>query len=112
MWRYVEVMPVDGDEDIISLGEGYTPLLPLPRLGQTARLRKLYIKDESLNPTATFKARGLSAAVSMARKLGYKKLAIPSAGNAGGALAAYGARAALEVFIAMPADTPSANVMA
>jgi threonine synthase len=111
MWRYLEVMPVDGDEDIISLGEGYTPLLPLPKLGSTARLRNLYIKDESLNPTGTFKARGLSAAVSMARKLGQKKLAIPSAGNAGGALAAYGARAGLEVFIAMPADTPSANVM-
>ena len=111
MWRYLEVMPVDGDEDIISLGEGYTPLLPLPRLGNTAHLRNLYIKDESLNPTGTFKARGLSAAVSMARKQGCKKLAIPSAGNAGGALAAYGARAGLEVFIAMPADTPSANIM-
>jgi threonine synthase len=111
MWRYVEVMPVDGDEDIVTLGEGYTPLLPLPRLGRTIGLRNLYLKDESLNPTGTFKARGLSAAVSMAKKGGVRKMAIPSAGNAGGALAAYGARAGLEVFIAMPLDTPSANVM-
>jgi len=111
MWRYLEVMPVDADEDIISLGEGYTPLLPLSRLGKSARLRNLWVKDESVNPTGTFKARGLSAAVSMARKLGFKKLAIPSAGNAGGALAAYGARAGLEVFVVMPVDTPSANVM-
>jgi threonine synthase len=111
MWRYLEVMPVDGDEDIVTLGEGYTPLLPLSHLGRTIGLRNLYLKDESLNPTGSFKARGLSAAVSMARKGGVQKVAIPSAGNAGGALAAYGTRAGLEVFIAMPLDTPSANVM-
>jgi len=111
MWRYLEVMPVDGEEDIVTLGEGYTPLLPLPGLAELAGLRSLYMKDESGNPTGTFKARGLSAAVSMARRLGHKRLAIPSAGNAGGALAAYGARAGLEVFVAMPVDTPSANVM-
>lgn len=111
MWRYVEVLPVDSEEDIITLGEGYTPLLPLSRLGERYGVRHLYVKDESLNPTGSFKARGLSAAVSMARKLGARKLAIPSAGNAAGALAAYGAKAALEVFIFMPLDTPLANVM-
>jgi len=111
MWRYLEVLPVDGDEDIVSLGEGYTPLIRFEALGRMSGLSGLYAKDESLNPTGTFKARGLSAAVSMARKLNFKKLAIPSAGNAGGALAAYGARAGLEVFIAMPLDTPDANVV-
>lgn len=111
MWRYIEVMPVDSEDDIVTLGEGYTPLLPLERLGKGYGLRNLYVKDESLNPTGSFKARGLSAAVSMARKLGATKLAIPSAGNAAGALAAYGAKAGLEVFIFMPQDTPLANVV-
>ena len=108
MWRYSEVMPADR-EDIVSLGEGFTPLLPLVRLGRN--LSKLYVKDESFNPTGTFKARGLSAAVSMAQKLGVKKVAIPTAGNAGGALAAYGARAGMEVFVFMPRNTPAANVI-
>lgn len=111
MWRYAEVLPVDNEEDIVTLGEGYTPLLPLQRVGKRYGLSKLYVKDESLNPTGSFKARGLSAAVSMARKLGAGKLAIPSAGNAAGALAAYGAKAGLEVYIFMPADTPAANVL-
>ncbi|MDA2938332.1 threonine synthase [Acidobacteria bacterium AH-259-A15] len=111
MWRYHEVMPVDSQHDIVSLGEGYTPLLQLKRLGSKHGLSALYVKDESLNPTGTFKARGLSAAVSMARKLGVKKVAIPTAGNAGGALAAYGARAGMEVFVFMPKDTPLANVV-
>ena len=111
MWRYLEVLPVDGEEDIVTLGEGGTRLLPLTRLGKNYGLRSLYVKDESGNPTGTFKARGLSAAVSMALKLGAQKLAIPSAGNAAGALAAYGARAGLEVVIFMPVDTPSANVV-
>ena len=111
MWRYLELLPVDREEEIVTLGEGGTPLLPLVRLGKKYGLDSLYVKDESLNPTGTFKARGLSAAVSMARKLGAKKLAIPSAGNAAGALAAYGAKAGLEVFIFMPLDAPSANVV-
>jgi threonine synthase len=111
MWRYLEVLPVDADEEIVTLGEGYTPLLVVPHLAKMVGLTSLYLKDESLNPTGTFKARGLSVAVSMASKLGFRKLAIPSAGNAGGALAAYGSRAGLEVFIAMPSDTPSANVV-
>lgn len=111
MWRYLEVLPVDEDQDIVSLGEGYTPLVRLEALGKISGLSALYLKDESLNPTGSFKARGLSAAVSVARKLNFRRLAIPSAGNAGGALAAYGARAGLEVFIAMPLDTPDANVV-
>ncbi|HKC63199.1 MAG TPA: pyridoxal-phosphate dependent enzyme, partial [Pyrinomonadaceae bacterium] len=111
LWRYREVLPVEGDENIVSLGEGWTPLLSAPRLGAEVGLKKLYIKDESQNPTQSFKARGMATAVSMAKELGAKKLAVPSAGNAAGALAAYAARAGLEAFIFMPKDTPRANVI-
>jgi threonine synthase len=111
LWRYREVLPVDDEENIVSLGEGWTPLLPAPRLGKQLGIEQLYIKDESQNPTQSFKARGMSAAVSMAKELGAKKLAVPSAGNAAGALAAYAARAGLECFIFMPNDTPRANVV-
>jgi threonine synthase len=111
MWRYREVLPVESDENIVTLGEGWTPLLRTERLGQKVGLRNLYIKDESQNPTQSFKARGMTAAVSMARELGARKLAVPSAGNAAGALAAYSARAGLECFIFMPRDTPRANVV-
>ena len=111
LWRYREVLPVDDDANIVSLGEGWTPLLPAERLGKTLGIDQLYIKDESQNPTQSFKARGMSAAVSMAKELGARKLAVPSAGNAAGALAAYAARAALECFIFMPRDTPRANVV-
>ncbi|MGH9341603.1 MAG: threonine synthase [Acidobacteriota bacterium] len=111
MWRYVEVMPVDREDDIVTLGEGFTPLLPLDRFGQECGLEKLYLKDEALNPTGSFKARGLSAAVSMARKLGVQKAALPSAGNAASALAAYGAKAHMEIHIFIPKDTPAANRM-
>ena len=111
MWRYREVMPVENDADIISLGEGWTPLLQARRLGAAVGLSELMIKDESLNPTQSFKARGMSAAVSMALELGVRRLAAPSAGNAGGALAAYAAAAGLEAFIFMPRDTPRANVV-
>ncbi len=111
MWRYREVMPVENDADIISLGEGWTPLLHAKRLGSAVGLTQLMIKDESLNPTQSFKARGMSAAVSMALELGARKLAAPSAGNAGGALAAYAAAAGLEAYIFMPRDTPHANVV-
>jgi len=110
MWRYAEVLPVQHEENILSLGEGFTPLLPASRLGAALGLSRLYIKDESSNPTGSFKARGLCAAVSMARELGVRKLAIPSAGNAAGAMAAYAAKAGLESHIFMPADTPKANV--
>ncbi|HEY0004124.1 MAG TPA: threonine synthase [Pyrinomonadaceae bacterium] len=111
LWRYREVLPVRKDEHIVSLGEGWTPLLPAPRLGARLGLKQLYIKDESQNPTQSFKARGMSAAVSMAKELGARKLAVPSAGNAAGALAAYAARAGLEAHIFMPKDTPRANVI-
>jgi threonine synthase len=111
MWRYREVLPVDQDDNIVSLGEGWTPLLRARRLGKKAGVHELYIKDESQNPTQSFKARGMAAAVSMAKELGAKKLAVPSAGNAGGALAAYAARAGLKSYIFMPRDTPRANVV-
>lgn len=111
MWRYREVMPVENDANIVSLGEGWTPLLHARRLGATVGMTELMIKDESLNPTQSFKARGMSAAVSMALELGARKLAAPSAGNAGGALAAYAAAAGLEAHIFMPRDTPRANVV-
>jgi threonine synthase len=111
LWRYREVLPVDRDENIISLGEGWTPLLRAARLGKRIKIHELYIKDESQNPTQSFKARGMTAAVSMAKELGAPKLAVPSAGNAAGALAAYAARAGLKSFIFMPRDTPRANVV-
>jgi len=111
LWRYREVLPVDDDANIVSLGEGLTPLLRAERLGNKLGIDRLYIKDESQNPTQSFKARGMSAAVSMAKELGARKLAVPSAGNAAGALAAYAARAGLECFIFMPDDTPRANVV-
>jgi threonine synthase len=111
MWRYREVMPVESDENIVSLGEGWTPLLEVPRLAKRTGLKNLLIKDESVNPTQSFKARGMSAAVSMAKELGITKVAAPSAGNAGGALSAYAARAGMEAYIFMPRDTPRANVI-
>ena len=111
MWRYREVLPVENDRHLVSLGEGLTPLLRSENLARELGIDELYIKDESQNPTQSFKARGMSAAVSMAKELGAKKLAAPSAGNAAGALAAYAARAGLECFIFMPRDTPRANVV-
>ncbi len=109
LWRYREVLPVVHDENIVTLGEGWTPLIPVPRIGERLGLSQLYIKDESLNPTGAFKARGLCMAISMARELGVRKVAIPSAGNAAGAMAAYAARAGIEAHIFMPRDTPAAN---
>ena len=111
MWRYREVLPVENDDDIVSLGEGWTPLLRATRLERRLGCHELYIKDESQNPTQSFKARGMAVAISMAKELGAKKLAVPSAGNAAGALAAYAARAGLKSFIFMPRDTPRANVV-
>lgn len=110
MWRWHEFLPVINPENIISLGEGDTPVLKLHHLGQQLGLNNLYLKDESLNPTGTFKARGLASAVSKAKELGVKKVIIPSAGNAGGAMAAYAARGGLDAFIFMPRDTPLANI--
>lgn len=111
LWRYREVLPVEGSENVVTFGEGWTPLLPAPRLASLVGLSELLIKDESQNPTQSFKARGMSAAVSMAKELGARALAVPSAGNAAGALAAYAARAGLKAFIFMPKDTPRANVI-
>src|SRR6266704_1126651 len=108
LWRYREVLPLPGDVEPVSLGEGGTPLL---RAEKFAHDLDLWIKVESLNPTQSFKARGMSVAVSMAKHLGATKLAAPSAGNAGGALAAYAARADLEAHIFMPRDTPRANII-
>ncbi|HUV31544.1 MAG TPA: threonine synthase [Acidobacteriota bacterium] len=107
MWRYRELLPT-GD-DVVSLGEGMTPLLPCPRLGERFGLSDLWIKDESLLPTGSFKSRGLAVAVNMARQFGIKRLAIPTAGNAGAAMAAYAARAGMEAFVFMPNDTPAVN---
>ena len=111
LWRYREVLPVLDEADIVTLGEGWTPLLPAPRLGAKHGMKHLYIKDEAQNPTASFKARGMTAAVTMAKQLGAKKVAAPSAGNAAGALAAYAARAGLEAYLFMPLDTPKACVI-
>jgi len=106
MWRWFEIMPVRDPACVVTLGEGDTPLLPAGRLGEALGSDKLWIKDEGLNPTGSFKARGLSAAVSKAKELGVTVIAIPSAGNAASALAAYGARAGMRVYQFMPQDVP------
>ncbi len=108
LWRYAEVLP---DDPPVTLGEGMTALVPVLRLGSAVGVDRLYVKDEGLNPTGSFKARGMTAAVTRAKQLGAKALAAPTAGNAGGALAAYAAAAGLPSVIVMPADTPSANIM-
>lgn len=109
LWRYQEVLPVADEASIISLGEGFTPLLHARRLGEKLGIPNLYLKDESQNPTGSFKARGMAVAVSMAHQLGIRRLAVPSAGNAGGALAAYTAKAGLQSAVFMPEGTPLAN---
>ena len=111
LWRYREMLPLPLDEEPVSLGEGGTPLLHAARFGASLGLANLWVKDEAQNPTQSFKARGMAVAVSMAKYLGATKLAVPTAGNAGGALAAYAARAGLEAHIFMPRDTPRANVI-
>ena len=110
MWRWRELLPVDDPANEVTLGEGDTPTLPMPRLGSALGLRRLFLKDESANPTGSFKARGLGAAVSKAKELGIEKVIIPTAGNAGGAMAAYAARAGIKAHIFMPKDTPQANI--
>src|SRR5579863_5306345 len=109
MWRYAPALPVQLTTSIISLGEGMTPLLPVPRTGARIGASDLLVKDEGLNPTGSFKARGLSCAVSMCVELGIGKMAIPSAGNAASALAAYAAAAGIEAHIFMPEDVPQSN---
>jgi len=109
LWRYLPVLPVRSRESIVSLGEGMTPLIRTKRLGAALGSEQLWVKDEGLNPTGSFKARGMSAAISMALELGIKKVAIPSAGNAASAAAAYSAAAGIEAHIFMPVDVPKAN---
>ncbi len=112
LWRYREVLPVESSENIVSLGEGWTPLFKTDRLAASLPVKlNLFIKDEGQNPTQSFKARGMTAAISMAKELGVKKVAVPSAGNAAGALAAYAALAGMEAHIFMPSDTPRANIV-
>jgi len=109
MWRYLPVLPVRNSSSIVSLGEGMTPLIETRRLGARLGARDLWVKDEGINPTGSFKARGLSCAISMCAELGIRKVAIPSAGNAAGAMAAYAAAAGMEAHIFMPRDVPQAN---
>ena len=111
LWRYREVLPLPAEVEPISLGEGGTPQLRSARFGSEIGVSNLWIKDEAQNPTQSFKARGMAVAVSMAKHLGATKLAVPTAGNAGGALAAYAARAGIEAHIFMPRDTPRANII-
>jgi threonine synthase len=109
LWRYRELLPLRDEANEVSLGEGMTPLLHCPRLGAALGMSRLYIKDESQLPTGSFKSRGMTVAVSMAKELGVSRVAAPTAGNAGGALAAYAARAGMECFVFMPDDTPLVN---
>ena len=109
MWRYAPVLPVSKPNAIVSLGEGMTPLINTKRLGERLGARDLWVKDEGVNPTGSFKARGLSCAISMCVELGISKVAIPSAGNAAGAMAAYAAAAGIEAHIFMPRDVPQSN---
>ena len=107
LWRYHELLPVRAPEQIISLGEGWTPLLPLRRIGAMVGLDSLFVKDEGVIPTGSFKARGAAVGVSRARELGVKTLALPTNGNAGGAWATYAARAGIEAIIVMPEAAPA-----
>ena len=109
MWRYSPALPVANPASIVSLGEGMTPLIPTKRLGPRLGSSDLWVKDDGINPTGTFKARGMSSAISMCVELGVKKVAVPSAGNAAGAAAAYAAAAGIEAHIFMPRDVPPAN---
>ena len=109
MWKYFELMPVQDPNNVITLGEGDTPLMHAQNLARKFGLENLYIKDEGVNPTGSFKARGLSAAVSKAKELNQMRLTMPTAGNAGSAMAAYAAKAGMEAHIFMPKDAPESN---
>ncbi len=110
LWRYRELLPVRHDDHVFSLGEGFTPLIHATRLGREVGLERLFIKDEGLNPTASFKARGLCLAISRAHELGIEAVSIPSAGNAAGAMSAYAAAAGMDAFVFMPEDVPAVFV--
>ncbi len=107
LWRYHELLPVSAPEHIVSLGEGMTPLLAVPRLASSLGLSRLWVKDDGLLPTGSFKARGASVGVSRARELGVRAMAMPTNGNAGAAWSAYAARAGLDMLVAMPVDAPA-----
>ncbi len=109
LWRYEEALPAVSPHEVVSLGEGFTPLLEAPRLANRVGLDRLWIKDEGANPTGSFKARGMSAAVTAAKARGARVLAVPSAGNAAGALAAYASRAGLQARVYVPLDCPKPN---
>ncbi len=109
MWRYFEVMPIRDEANVITLGEGFTPIFQAERLGPEMGCSDLLIKDEGVNPTASFKARGLSAAVSKAKELGITKITMPSAGNAAGAMTSYAAKGGIDSYVVMPKDAPEAN---
>jgi len=109
LWRYLELLPIADPSRIVSLSETVSPLLETKRLAAAFGLENLYVKDESRLPTASFKARGMALALSKANEFGIQKVAAPTAGNAGGAMAAYGARAGMQVYVFMPEDTPSIN---
>ncbi len=111
LWRYRELLPLPLDFEPVTLGEGMSPLLDCPRLASELKLDRLLVKDESQLPTGSFKARGMAVAISMAKHLGIKRVALPTAGNAGGAAAAYAARAGMECYVFMPEDTPAVNQM-
>ena len=109
MWRYRELLPVEDEEAIVTLGEGFTPLVPSPGLAAGLGVAEIWVKDDGLNPTGTFKARGAATGITAARERGVSAVALPSAGNAGGAWAAYGSKARMEVHVALPADAPHVN---
>ncbi len=109
LWRYRELLPAADEQEIVSLGETMTPLVPCPSLAGALGMSTLWIKDESRLPTGSFKARGMAMAVTMAKRFGVERVAVPTAGNAGGAAAAYAARAGMECYVFMPADTPAIN---
>jgi len=109
LWRYQELLPCFDEPEVVSLGERMSPLLACSRLGARMGRCDLWIKDESQLPTGTFKSRGMALAITLARQLGVRRVALPTAGNAGGAAAAYAARAGLECFVFMPEDTPAVN---
>jgi threonine synthase len=111
MWRYRELLPLDDPSNAVTLGEGFTPLFAVPATGEAIGLEQLWLKDDGLNPTGSFKARGASCGVSRARELGIREVALPTAGNAGGAWACYGAAADVAVHVAMPNDAPEINAM-
>jgi threonine synthase len=110
LWRYRELLPVVREDAVVSLGEGWTPLIRVSVLGNEVGIRNLYVKEEGYNPTGSFKARGLCMAVSKAKELGITEVAMPSAGNAGGALAAYAAKAGMKAHVFVPKDTPEVNI--